>query len=156
MELRHPKFPRVIFVIFYFFIFYFLTVPMNSVHQQCKSTTVQTVAQNSATFHKTALPCHVRRTRVPCALSHALCRARSISTPPNQPSHVATPNDQPCHDKENSVATDFSPPLMCRCHDTKVMSRLKSPSFPNPVATLKTLIATLKTLVETQGGPTLS
>ena len=87
---------------------------MSIVHEQYKSTVVQTVAQHSAACHKLALSYRAHKTRAqyavsraPCAVSRAqcaalfvvrairytLCRTRSVATSPSQPGRVATPKD---------------------------------------------------------------
>ena len=123
---------------------------MNSVHEQCKSTVVQTVAHHSTVCHKTTLSCHASR----CACCRTLCvRARSRHRP-NNPAlsqHQKTVSrrrtSQLCRDRENSVATDFSFTLKRRCHDTKShittqnqtheavpLSRDQKPQLPNALS----------------------
>ena len=130
--------------------FFFLTVPMNSVHKQCKSTVVQTIALHSAACHKTALSCHVRTMR-------AVMRAGRDTAQPGWPYHNTkrlcrdTKGANPVMTEKNSVATDFSftlkrrcldtkshvatqnqPTMQHHCRDTKIVSRHQNPSCPKP------------------------
>ena len=129
------------------------TVSMNSdpktVHStvHCRRFVVCTVVRAAHTISLCCSRVHATSPTSPALLRHqkAVSRhqqANPIPTPKGyqQANHVlipkgyvATLNDQPCHDRENSVATDFNFALKCCCCDTKRSCRdTKSPNCPTP------------------------